>query len=205
MPLIQVIEHSADVKAYVWKVEESIEELLAGLRLRVETQKRLQGMKSQVHQKGFLAIRQLLNGIGYSDFDLLYDGNGKPYLIDGKFISISHSFEYATIIVGNVSVGIDVEKIREKIFRIAEKFCNDEELLFVGKSEHPINVLTKIWCAKEAMFKMCDSKGISFKDHMHVTFDGKASVKGDSINKDFCYYTVNLSGFTLVYAIEQLK
>jgi hypothetical protein len=46
---------------------------------------RLEGMKSEMHQRGFLS--KLLQTAGYTDFDLYYDELGKPHLKDDKYIS----------------------------------------------------------------------------------------------------------------------
>jgi hypothetical protein len=37
---------------------------------------RLQGMKSHLHQRGFLSVRKLLQEAGYNDLDLYYDELG---------------------------------------------------------------------------------------------------------------------------------
>lgn len=202
MPLIkEIIEDN--YRVLIWKVEESIEELKQGVILRDATQERFDKMKSEVHQKGFMAVRHLLQSAGYSDQDLCYDVNGKPSLVDGAFISISHSFEYASIIVGNENVGIDVEMKREKIKRIAKKFCNSAELELATKSGDEINFLTEIWCTKEAMFKMCESRSLSFKDDMQVVVEKKQSIVNDEVFKQaFEYKLTDLGNFMLVYAVE---
>ena len=75
----------------------------------------------------FVVDAALLLEAGYTDFDLFYDKFGKPHLKDGKEISITHSYNFSGIIVGNSPVGIDIEKQREKILRIARKFTPIEE------------------------------------------------------------------------------
>jgi hypothetical protein len=51
------------------------------------------GMKSELHQRGFLSVRKLLQEASYNDFDLSYDELG-PHLKDGKHISITHSYQF---------------------------------------------------------------------------------------------------------------
>ena len=69
---------------------------------------------------------------GYKDKDLYYDYMGKPHLHDGRHISITHSYEFTGIIIvsSKEKVGIDIEKQRDKIIRIAKKFTtfNTEDL-----------------------------------------------------------------------------
>lgn len=202
MPLIkEIIEDS--YRVLIWRVEESLEDLRGDIVLREATQERFSKMKSEVHQKGFMAVRHLLSAAGYSDLDLRYDENGKPSLMDGTYISISHSFEYASIIVGKENVGIDVEMKRDKIKRIANKFCNAVELELATNAQDEIEVLTEIWCTKEAMFKMCESRSLSFKDDMNVVIDKDVSIVNNGIFKqEFSYNVIDLENFMLVYALE---
>lgn len=202
MPLIKKIDKGSTT-VYLWKIEESFDELRKELHLREASSTRLNGMKSEVHQRGFLSIRHLLQAAGYSDEELLYDDCGKPYLSDNKYISISHSFQYATIIISDENVGIDIEMKRDKIKRIASKFCNAEELANVVGREDEIQLLTTIWCAKEAMYKMCNSRSLSFKDDMSVDHcNNCSSVKAKEYAKNFNYELIDLNDFLLVYAFE---
>lgn len=203
MPLVKEIVENT-YKVLVWQVEESLEELQQDVILREATQERFSKMKSEVHQKGFMAVRQLLQYAGYSDLDLRYDENGKPSLVDGSYISISHSFEYASIIIGTENVGIDIEMKRDKIKRIANKFCNERELGLVEGDNDEVDMLTEIWCTKEAMFKMCESRSLSFKNHMSVNLVEKTAVVDNEMFKQmFAYSLVDFNNFTLVYAVEQ--
>jgi 4'-phosphopantetheinyl transferase EntD len=146
---------------------------------------------------------------GYSDFDLFYDEGGKPHLTDGNHISITHSNNFAAIIIGNENVGIDIELQREKITRIADKFI-DFEFDYLDKNAFDyIKKLTVIWGAKEAKYKMCNSRSLSFKDDMKVfSFDlidgiGKASVEQNEFEKEFSFFFEEFENFTLVYALEK--
>ena len=72
-------------------------------------------MKSELHRRAFLSIRHLLGLEGYQDSNLIYSDLGKPYLKDGKHISISHSHDFTGIIISDSQeVGIDIEKQSEK-------------------------------------------------------------------------------------------
>ncbi|MDM1345526.1 4'-phosphopantetheinyl transferase superfamily protein [Myroides marinus] len=202
MPLIkEIIEDN--YRVLIWRVEENLDNLREGVVLREATKERFSKMKSEVHQKGFMAVRHLLSAAGYSDLDLCYDENGKPSLVDGSHISISHSFEYASIIIGTENVGIDVEMKRDKIKRIANKFCNTIELELATNAQNEIEVLTEVWCAKEAMFKMCESRSLSFKDDMNVLTGEKRAIVNNEIFKQlFEYKLIDLGNFVLVYALE---
>ncbi|WP_010251083.1 4'-phosphopantetheinyl transferase family protein [Myroides injenensis] len=202
MPLLKQHIVNSNTQVSIWEIDESVENLFANIELREESRLRLSKMKSIEHQKGFLAVRHLLVNAGYSDFDLYYDENGKPFLKDGRFISISHSFQYASIIISTENVGIDIEKKRDKIIRIANKFCNDNELLLVESSTNAIDALTEIWCTKEAMYKMCDSKSLSFKNNMYVDLNANSFVESEAYKRKFRYCNVKIDGFVLVFTLE---
>ena len=127
MPLYKTITVGTSTKVLIWKIEESIEELSSGIELTDHCRLRVNGMKSELHRRGFMSIRHLLALEGYTDFDLYYDDLGKPHLKNGKNISITHSFTFSAIIIGTIRVGIDIEMQRPKILRIAHKFTPIQE------------------------------------------------------------------------------
>ena len=207
MPLYKTINFSNTTQILVWKITESFEQLFSEVQLNDKSTIRLSGMKSQLHQRGFLSVRKLLQTAGYTDFDIFYDEFGKPHLNDGKHISITHSHEFSAIIISNQTAGIDIELQREKIIKIANKF-NDCYITYAN-SEDYIKKLTVIWGAKEAIFKIRNEAGISFKDHIKVREfenNGKqtiAQLHFDSLIKDFDIYFEEFDSFTLVYAFEK--
>lgn len=208
MPLYKKIQFNSATAIYVWKITEPLEQLFEEVRLNPICQSRIQGMKSELHQRGFLSVRKLLNEAGYTDFDLYYDQFGKPHLHDGKHISITHSYQFSSIIISDEIVGIDIELQREKIIRIADKFCDAEfQYLIRENTAEYIKKLTVIWGTKEAIFKIRNEKGISFKDHIAVDeFDlnqtqTTANLHFDGLHKEFNIYFEEAEDFTLVYAL----
>ncbi|WP_427872101.1 4'-phosphopantetheinyl transferase family protein [Flavobacterium sp. MMS24-S5] len=216
MPLFQTIQFNETTKILIWEITESLEELLSKVVLKEKTQKRLDGMKSQMHQRAFLSVRMLIQEMGFTDKDLHYDEFGKPYFDCDNHISITHSYHFAAIIISKEKVGIDMELQREKIQRIADKFTDFEsDYLNPSSIEEYIKKLTVIWGAKEAIFKIRNEKGISFKDHIKVSnfslgeTQTQASLHFDNLTKDFDVHyqevqSDNFEGkFTLVYAFEK--
>ena len=213
MPLYKTIIFSPTTQILVWEITESLEELLGNVVLKEKTQLRLSKMKSEMHQRAFLSVRMLLKEAGYTDYELHYDEFGKPYFNDGKHVSITHSHHFSAIIISDETVGIDIEMQREKIIRIADKFVNETELnrLKSFDSQDYIKKLTIKWGAKEAIFKIRNEKGISFKDHIQVnTFEigdqkTMATLEIENIKKQFSIYFEEFEEFeefTLVYAFE---
>ena len=211
MPLYKTIHHNSNTQILIWDIAESFEQLNQDVQLNEKNQLRLNGMKSEIHQRAFLSIRKLLALAGYSDFDLEYDAFGKPHLVDGRYISITHSHHFSAIIVSNEPVGIDIEMQRNIILKIAHKFVNDQELNRLQKTDlaEYIKKLTVKWGAKEAIFKIKNEKGISFKDHIQVTpFElnetpTSAILSYRGLDEKFTIHFSELdTNFTLVYAFE---
>ncbi len=208
MPLYKIINFNPTTKILVWKITEMLEDLSHGILLSDKSLTRLAGMKSEMHQRGFLSVRKLLECEGYSDLDLYYDEFGKPHLTDGKHISISHSHECSTIIISNRITGIDLELRRDKIKIIADKFVEDDFLLDKESADY-VSKLTVNWGVKEAVFKIRNEPGISFKNHIKVApFDisdrqTTAKLQFAEVNQDFNIYFEEIDDYTMVYAFEK--
>ncbi|RMB63467.1 4'-phosphopantetheinyl transferase superfamily protein [Dokdonia sinensis] len=214
MPLHKTITVSPTTKVYIWKIEEDINTLKSTLSLaqgqtKILTdhcQNRLDSMKSELHQRGFMSIRHLLAEAGYTDFDLYYNDQGKPHLKDGKHISITHSYNFSAIIVSDHPVGIDIEKQRDKILRIAQKFTPIEEYYTLTSSEARVRKLTIVWGAKESIYKLYAQEGLSFLKHIYVedfSFDDSkttAQVEYNSVQSHYNVDFLEFEGFTCVYA-----
>lgn len=210
MPLYKTITVSEAIRVYIWKVEESEDELSQGIELTPECQQRLDSMKSVMHRRGFLSIRHLMAEAGYQDHDLYYDEAGKPHLKDHCHISISHSHQFTGIIVSSKEeVGIDIEMQREKILRIANKFTPLEEYRTLANSDAVIRKLTIVWGAKEALYKIYAKKGLSFLHHVDVkdfSFDDSsttAEILYHGHESHFDIKFLEFEGFTCVYAIHR--
>lgn len=166
MSLFKSITVNPTTKVLIWKIEEPEVNLREGIVLTENCQNRLRGMKSEIHRRGFLSVRQLLRAAGYKVSDLYYDSSGKPHLKDGKQISITHSYSYSGMIISDTTkVGIDIEKQRNKISVIAHKFINYEFGFLTTKM---IRELTVVWCIKESLYKVFATEGMSFKQHTKV-------------------------------------
>ena len=207
MPLYKTITVSKTTKVFIWKIEESLETLKANISLTDKNEARLNSMKSELHQKGFLSIRHLLKEVALSDSDLIYDEFGKPHLADNKFISITHSFNFTAIIYSSEKeVGIDIEKQRDKILKIAHKFTPFEEYKTIANHDALIRKLTIVWGAKESLYKIYGKKKLLFLHHIYVSdfkFDNSKTTGEIRFNGDVASYNVSFlefEGFTCVYA-----
>ncbi|WP_299127869.1 4'-phosphopantetheinyl transferase family protein [uncultured Winogradskyella sp.] len=207
MPLYKSISINSQTTVKIWKIEESYDDLMQPLKLTPNSLQRVLGMKSELHQRGFLSVRHLLRAFGYADQDLFYDQNGKPHLKDGRHISITHSFIFSGVIISDKEVGIDIEKQRAKISIIAKKFV-DYEFKYLKKQENDyVRKLTIIWCVKESLYKLFATPGMLFKDHFLVIpftiQEGSTVAWIDYKAKKYRYNTAFLEfeGFTCAYVV----
>ena len=209
MPLYKTITVSATTKVLIWKIEESFDELCFGMKLTSSCALRVQNMKSDLHKRGFMSVRHLLAAEGYTDHDLYYDENGKPHLTDHNYISITHSFHFSAIIISDMEVGIDVEKQRFKILRIAHKFTPIEEYRTLANEDAIMRKLTLVWCAKESLYKSFAHPGVSFLQNIYVEdfrltdSQTTANVSFAAKSKTYNVFFLEFDEFTCAYALLQ--
>lgn len=193
----------------LWKIEESADELYAQLQLRDHEKKIIESLNNGKRNLHWLSTRVLLRKLLKTSeyIDCLADENGKPYLpYSPYFISFSHSFDYAAVMISkDKEVGIDIEIIKNKIERVANKFLKEEELSFI-EAEHRIEQLYVCWCAKEAIYKFQGKKNVSFKDHITLkpfkyqtmgTFD--ASLESEEDCKVFDVFYEKFDNYMIGY------
>jgi phosphopantetheinyl transferase len=209
MPLYKTIIVNKTTKVLIWNILESYDDLSKEITLSQNSKERVENMKSDLHKRGFMSVRHLLAESGYVDSDLFYDELGKPHLKDGKYISITHSFNFSAIIVSdNTHVGVDIEKQRDKIVKIAHKFTPFEEYKTLAIHKSLVRKLTIVWGAKESLYKIYEHEGLSFLHHIDIQdfyFDaaqtsGTITFKGKISN--YSVHFLEFEGFTCVYALQ---
>jgi 4'-phosphopantetheinyl transferase len=172
-----------DTEFALWKIEEKAEDLYSQLQLDEHERaqfNRLSLNKRNLHWLGVrVLLRTMLNTKEYIDCKI--DEHGKPYLVTIPYhISLSHSFDYAAVMMSKSRpVGIDIEQIRDKVERIADKFMRPSELEFIGDADK-IKQLYACWCAKEAVYKCYGQKEVSFVHN--ISLQPFKFVQGGSVN-----------------------
>ncbi len=183
---------------WVWKIEESEEELKKGLRFHPHLQKRLNTFKTESKRVGVLAVQQLLLKAGINPDDMLYDATGIPRL-PGQHISISHARGYAAISIASVPIGVDVEYLREQVQSIKNKFVHTSEDFAQSTSE-----LIQLWTAKEAVYKAAELPGIHLNQQLLVQpFEqGLAWVRHPQKKQSYSLYFFDLDQHKATVAIQ---
>ena len=168
-----VINDSISNDLLLWKLSETETQLSNLLNISLNSKSKLDLIKSSSQRRQFLGVQNLLNLHKIKNDMLSYDDNGQPHLLNNKFISISHSFDYCGVIVSNVKVGLDIEKFRSKILNISKKFVSESDLGLIKLNS--IENVTKVWSIKEAVFKAFGHNEIDFKKNIIIK----------SVNKEF--------------------
>ena len=191
----------------VWKIEEDLNTLLSLVSLDIDEKKKYKGFSSNSRKLEFLSVRALLSELLGRDAKIVYNKNNKPFLQDGsRFISISHSHNLTAILLStNEEVGIDLEFMSTNIAALAFKFINRKEKVTREIDERRYHLYIH-WCAKEALYKICDKEGISIRnnitiDPFKVNESGviKGHVHTNKINESFDLYYSKYDNYAIVW------
>jgi 4'-phosphopantetheinyl transferase len=211
MGLVYLKEERNFTKIGIWRVEESIEDLKSRLLLNSEEinfYNSLNKGKRNIHWlSSRVLLRKLLNTEKF--IDVRGDKYGKPHLINFNYeLSITHSFDYAAVIISKNKVGIDIESIKPVIKKIAPRFMHQSELRHID-IQNDIKKLYVYWCAKETIYKLYGKRELSFRDHIIVDdFQynskgiAKARIEKDDINCSFEIVYEDFFGYMFTYAIK---
>lgn len=196
----------------VWKIEEDIETLLSLVSLDNEEKKKFKGFSSTSRKLEFLSVRALLSELIGKEAHIVYNKNNKPFLKDGsRFISISHSHKLTAILLSvNEKVGIDLEYMSSNIAAIAFKFLNRKEKVAREADERRYHLYIH-WCAKEALYKICDKEGISIRKNLTIepfkvqeAGEIRGHVHTEKINESFDLFYSKYDNYAIVWTKKKL-
>ena len=191
----------------VWKIEEDINTILKLVELDADDRKKYKVFASTSRRLEFLSVRALLAELLGKDARIVYNKNNKPFLKDGsRFISISHSHKLTAILCSTTEkVGIDLEYMSSNIGAFAFKFINRKEKITRDPEIRKYHLYLH-WCAKEALYKICDKEGISIKQNLTIMpFEVKDSgeIKGAvhtrKINESFDLFYSRYDNYAIVW------
>ncbi len=191
----------------VWKIEEDLDSLLELVTLDSDEKKKYKSFSSNSRKLEFLSVRALLSELIGKEAKIVYNKNNKPFLKDGsRFISISHSHKLTAILLStNEKVGIDLEFMSTNIAAIAFKFINRKERVTKEQEDRKYHLYIH-WCAKEALYKICDKEGISIRKNITIepfTVKDSGEIRGkvqtDKINDSFILYYSKYDNYAIVW------
>jgi 4'-phosphopantetheinyl transferase len=136
-------------------------------QLSISERSRLESIQSQNKRQEYLLSRALMRhalserfGLKTQTWQFIEKTNSAPIIQNlpgGHWLSLSHSHGVICFTLANQPIGIDIEqsKARTNFIDLAKAFMNDDELELLNSKEHQTtDVFYKIWCAKEAFYKM---------------------------------------------------
>jgi len=152
----------------LWKTTETEDDLLSLRRLSKSEQSHLQLLKNPQKRLHWLSYRILLKEMLGGDFEMAYSENGKPVLISPKkFLSVSHSKDFAAIFLSDTQeIGIDIEKITDRIQKLFPRFLSPTEQQNSNLSDSVL--LHLYWGAKEAVYKQFSQYRLLFAEQIQI-------------------------------------
>ncbi len=165
---------SSDSKFKLYKIKLSIYQGLVSKLLRHldDTElKRAQNYHFKKDSNSFIIRRALLKillaefrGLRVDQITIAIHHNKKPYLSShpSLFFNVSHTTEYALIAIGEIPIGIDIEKVnRDYDYSDTIKYVfNKTDRNILAKASDQKRTYFSFWTRKEAIVK-ATGKGIS--------------------------------------------
>ena len=199
-------EHIGASELIIWQVDETLDELKQFSLHHYDHE--LESISNKVRQKERILSRFLLETLLGKVVEVRYEASGKPIIEEVNF-SISHTKNYVAVIVGNDTVGIDIEHKSDRIFRVTEKYMSKDELETLNSltsntektstfSAEAQKFALLCWCAKETVFKMIDEIGVDFTK-MNCKTDSEKIILSYK-NTDFILKYMDFPDFFVVFS-----
>ena len=192
----------------IWLIRENYDDLLSRVTLNNEDLATLENFKNYNRRLEWLSVRTLANELAGSNVRIIYNAERKPFLEDNSYnISISHSYEFTSILLSkDRRVGIDLEYMSHRIEGIADRFMNRLENVTADPKMIQYHLYI-YWCAKEALYKICDKRDIHFKKDIIIdNFDPEekgeltGTVKTGKGKERFNLSYFRLNNYTVVWS-----
>jgi 4'-phosphopantetheinyl transferase EntD len=131
---------------------------------------KLDSFKNISRKVEWLSVRALVKTMLGKDTRILYNAENKPFVRGNTHnISISHSNNLTAVLISSdKKVGIDLEYMTGRISKVADKFINEKEKITADENHCKYHLYLH-WCAKEALYKICDKQDINFRDGLTIS------------------------------------
>ncbi|UCH14801.1 MAG: 4'-phosphopantetheinyl transferase superfamily protein [Bacteroidales bacterium] len=194
----------------IWEVTEDYDDLYSKLSLLPEEMKTLNGFQNPLRGIEWLSVRVLLNEITGENLSVIYNSNRKPFIKGNSYnVSIAHSKDFTTVLLSkDRKVGIDLEFMSHRISNIESKFINDDEVITQNKDRKKYHLYIH-WCAKEALYKICDKQDINFRKNLTIEpFEPEEQgningwVNNKYMNEKFQLYYFTINNYIIVWTVS---
>ncbi len=194
-----------DYQIFIWKYEDG-EVFVKEELLELENFPKVE-VYSQLKLLEVLMVRKLLK-TKFPKYKIYYQDK-IPYLYPRDFeISITHSFPFSVLGISKKKIGIDIEKINQRILNLKDKFAHPDETKLVPESWE-MEYFTRLWAIKEGLYKIHKSKLHSFKNHYKIasfdeqTTEIQCSVYGVDFEDFFVARIEEVEDYCLAIVLEQ--
>lgn len=157
---MHLLNNSNNCKLYVSQIIDNLHDLAQFLHADTETivNQIQRKYKSKHRQDEQLTIKAMLSQAIGQDAELMHTQEGRPVLKGSDIcISISHSKTHAALMLcQSPNIGVDIEKINDRILRLQSRIVKPGELIKDFDSlniEDKSTYLTAVWTIKEAVYK----------------------------------------------------
>ena len=139
-----------------------------------ENKEKAANIKDELKKKQFVfsrfLLRYALSKNGYTDDEITFGKNGKPYFKGGyPFFSISHSDSAVCVSLSENELGIDVQIRKELSENLTERYFSSDEREYIKKG---LTTACDIWSIKESIIKY-DGSSIAYLKNANVLFSGQ--------------------------------
>jgi 4'-phosphopantetheinyl transferase len=195
----------------VWEITEDYDSLYGMVDLATVEKTKLDSFKNISRKVEWLSVRALVKYMLGKDTRILYSAENKPFVRGNTHkISISHSNNLTAVLISSDKrVGIDLEYMSGKISKVADKFINERERITADPEMKKYHLYLH-WCAKEAMYKICDKQDINFRDGLTIApFDPEEHgfMKGHVLNgsgeEDLELEYLQHDNYALVWCVKE--
>lgn len=159
MALLKIDNLSSGAILGIWRIEETVSEMLAMMPSLEKLQHVLDSYSRDARRLEVLSVHALVY-IMTGDESLVVGHNedGHP-LLEGWHVSISHTRGYAAVLLSRQDeVAVDVEYVSNRVAKIADRFIRDDE------QDETITRQLVCWCTKEAVYKYFSSQHLALLD-----------------------------------------
>ncbi len=182
------------------RMEECTEEAVQAMLPQVSSQRREQALRYRhlfgrfCCLKSWLMLRDTIEqhscgSLSEADHSIIfhYSENGKPFLGNGSFFSISHCKEAIAVALDDQPVGIDIESIRRFDPELVTRTMSLAEQKLIAASDRPDRAFIRLWTQKEAILKMQGTGITSFEQLQTLPI---SDYRIQTIEKEKYIYTI---------------
>lgn len=165
---------------FPWQMERASPSLPPSILAAVLARRSLRARQSRLfsHVLSTCAVAWFSRGTCSED-DIVRTDIGQPVISDGSlYLSLAHSGDVIVCAVGRRKVGIDIERMRPKLKRVARRYFSMIERFLTRLPAVGDLMFLKLWTRKEAFLKML-GVGVSGLHGTRVTTIPPVSALGE--------------------------